>query len=570
MRDHLFASTLFMAAGAALAAEAGAGLPFTEGETWSGIATCAGRPVEAAMQLKSVDPSGDSSSPPNQRLRGTFQLTGVLRGSYGLQAEQVGAQADLSWTPQGFFALPPGWTPAPLQGRFDATRTLFWGRMLGNACSSFALLRIPKGTQAPGTAPGAPAIDPRIAQEATLSERFAYRDAAVVAATALPCTERPQILQRLAQRSSAPTAGEGEAAVALLQLQASGECGQRPGSPVANNLAKRHPAALAAWQRTEARPTLAMQWMTALAPYDELVAKLPGPTAPQAAREAVPACVAEPGLFDSEATAAAFEKGQAAVSPRQLMWRWSARLFGEPLMCTRPSRDGLSDELVADWPAIVRAWQGAHNRSAVTPLTARDVALLEAQIQDLDARRQQARKQAEDEARRQQATAAAEQKAAEEREQAAEREFKGHLVKSRPVQEVYLRAGRYERSSETERAMKLYEFITTAHANTPWAVKANDRLLRLADSQRNANTPGQAASPTPSAGASRNAVAPWGADPMEELRQKQDEFQQQQRARDEAERQRAETEAFQRRNEEIRRQQERWEAEERQRRMQGN
>ncbi len=570
MRDQVFAMSLFMAAGAALAAEPGTGLPFTEGETWSGVATCAGRAVEVSLQLKSADLSGGSPGTSNQRLRGTFNFTGPVRGSYGVQADQLGTQSDLTWSPHGFFNLPPGWAPATLQGRFDATRTLLQGRMAGNACSSFALLRTLKGTPAsPGT-PVSPAIDPRIAQEPTLSERFVYRDAAVAAATALPCTERPQMLQRLAQRFSPPTASEGEAAVALLQLEGSSECGQRAGSPIANMLAQRHPAALAAWRRTEARPTLAAQWMESLSTHDELVAKLPKPATPFPNRQGTPACVAEPGLFDSDATARAFEKGRASVAPRQLMWLWAARHFGGPLLCTRPSQDGHTEELVADWPAIVRAWHAAHNKPATTPLAALDVALLDAQIQNLDMRRHLARKLEEEQARLLQASAAAEQKAAQEREQAAERDFKSHLVKSRPAQEVYLRAGRYERSSEIERARKLYEFLTTAHANTPWAVKANDRLLKLADGQRDAATPGRTTGNASPSRGQRDARSDGAFDPMDDWRQKQDALQQQQRERDEADRQRAEADAFQRRNEEIRRQQERWEEEERRRRMQSN
>lgn len=505
MRDQIFAVSLFMATGMAGATEAATGLPFTEGETWSGVATCSGRSVEVSLQLKSADLSGGSSGASNQRLRGTFNLMGPVRGSYGVQAEQSGTQPDLAWAPHGFFSLPPGWTPAPLQGRFDATRTLLQGRMVGNACSSFALLRTLKGAPASPATSAAPIIDPRIAQEPALSERFVLRDAAVVAAMTLPCTERPQMLLRLAQRFSQPSAGAGEAAVALLQLEGSGECGQHLGSPMTNMLAQRHPAALAAWQRTEARPTLATQWMQTLATYDELVAKLPKPATPAPLGPEVPACVAEPGLFDSMATAMAFEKASASVAPRQLMWLWAARHFGGPLLCTRPSQDGHTEALLADWPAIVRAWHAAHNKPATTPLAALDVALLEAQIQNLDMRRHLAGKLAQEEARLLQAAAAAEHKAAQAREQAAERDFKSHLTKSRPAQEVYLRAGRYERSSEIERARQLYEFLTTAHANTPWAVKANDRLLKLADSQRGGGTPGRSTGDTSTSRGQRNA-----------------------------------------------------------------
>jgi hypothetical protein len=55
------------------------------------------------------------------------------------------------------------------------------------------------------------------------------------------------------------------------------------------------------------------------------------------------------------------------------------------------------------------------------------------------------------------------------------------LFASSSAQALYLAAGKSERENELETAVRIYERIIEKHASTPYAEKANDRLLALND-----------------------------------------------------------------------------------------
>lgn len=59
----------------------------------------------------------------------------------------------------------------------------------------------------------------------------------------------------------------------------------------------------------------------------------------------------------------------------------------------------------------------------------------------------------------------------------AQRERNALFNKKADPKLLYLKAGKFERDGDSEKAKELYEFITDNFANTDWAVKANDRLL---------------------------------------------------------------------------------------------
>lgn len=62
----------------------------------------------------------------------------------------------------------------------------------------------------------------------------------------------------------------------------------------------------------------------------------------------------------------------------------------------------------------------------------------------------------------------------------SERKF-NNLVKSKDPQEMYLAAGRYESDGERSRAKTIYRQIVDQFSKNPIAIKAADRLMRLAD-----------------------------------------------------------------------------------------
>lgn len=60
----------------------------------------------------------------------------------------------------------------------------------------------------------------------------------------------------------------------------------------------------------------------------------------------------------------------------------------------------------------------------------------------------------------------------------AEAAFNASLARATP-QALYLMGGRFEREGLRARATQVYNFLLDKHAETNWAVKANDRLLQL-------------------------------------------------------------------------------------------
>jgi hypothetical protein len=83
----------------------------------------------------------------------------------------------------------------------------------------------------------------------------------------------------------------------------------------------------------------------------------------------------------------------------------------------------------------------------------------------------------------------------EAREAQSERQFRALLSKKANPQVLYLRAGKFEREGESERAREVYEFIVDSFATSSWAVKANDRLLSIAHSSSSAPSQIQASKP---------------------------------------------------------------------------
>jgi hypothetical protein len=164
--------------------------------------------------------------------------------------------------------------------------------------------------------------------------------------------------------------------------------------------------------------------------------------------------------------------------------------------------------------------------------------------------------------------------------QERERTLRPLLVKTADPQSVYLQAGRFERSSDFDAARQLYEHLVDNFTKTPWAVKANDRLLSLRaqeNSRQRVPEGGEARASTP---VDRTRMQAAGQDDAmrARARMQQDMFDEMDRINEEnrrrmeedrrrlEEQQRAENEARERANEIRRRQQEEWEAEERRRR----
>jgi len=89
------------------------------------------------------------------------------------------------------------------------------------------------------------------------------------------------------------------------------------------------------------------------------------------------------------------------------------------------------------------------------------------------------RERAEREAQARVASERAAETAAESaRQQEAERAFRATLNRS-SAQSLYLLGGKFEREGNSSRATEAYEYLIEKHTESPWAVRANDRLLQM-------------------------------------------------------------------------------------------
>lgn len=218
-----------------------------------------------------------------------------------------------------------------------------------------------------------------------------------------------------------------------------------------------------------------------------------------------------------------------------------------------------------DAHVVVTKWQEALGHPVTGLLTNADFERLRAEIDRiavLVADRKRAHQDAETAQAQERERA---EQVRKEREAAAERELQSFLSPKMDPQLIYLRAGKYERSSEPGSATRLYNFLVDTFPNTEWAVKANDRMLQRHTEHRATTRSGAsngANDSTSNQQEDMNRARALHEDLLDDqmLRDEQRRKQEEDRRWHE-ERTRIENEQMERANEQRRRQVEEWEAE---------
>lgn len=373
----------------------------------------------------------------------------------------------------------------------------------------------------------------------------------------MPCPQRMRVLDDLSRRSNRLS---GEARVAAAVQAHLGECGRRNGD-LQRMAAENYPPA-----KLELRALNRLSTYVGAAdfrgpiPLASAVELLPRSTASRV--NEIASCTQTDLKVDAPPTMQRFETAKVGELPvAQAFVYWGAAVLGANGLC-QGAAQRLTVAYHVNWPAIVAAWQRMTASVVNGALSERDLQAFVAALSKADAQLQVAREEAERVARAAAAQRAQQEAESKKKAEQEERELASYMSKAQSAQAIYLRAGKYERENQPERAKRLYEYLTENHRQSEYAVKANDRLLQMkSEMERSTRAPG----PSRSDDGRRAALDSLMVEQME--RNAQFQRDREQAERDRQQREREEAEFIQRRNEQIRRQNEQWEEEERRRRL---